>query len=362
MGIRARVRSKTRWLCVTFGWCCAAVLTVATLPVVAGDARVPYEAWFLGFFVALAVGLVLRVIEARRVSTTSGIATADRAGLAIGTRTIFRREDVRHAFVVDATTLRVVTKRHDFEIGCERGAAALIAALQLGARESVAHFRLRRNAASWFLRGSGMALTLAVTLVAMSPLFVARVGWLGFRLCPLQFLWLAVWVGGFQFRPIDIVLGSDGVRWPEGPFSHRFIPFSEISEVQLGSHALVLLLRNGIQKRAHFDEPAWEAYPMRHQAMNLAARIRERLDAVRERGPRLAIAHGREEVASYRAQGLPADALWRIVEDGSYAPELRQEAVATLEREPNNALALRAITEASADPDLRGALRARSST
>ena len=317
--------------------------------------------WLGGIFAGGAASSLQRFVGARRASTSDVSVVADPRGLCFDSRRL-RRAQIRNAHVTtsaDASTVSLSTGSHIFEIACGSAAEAegLLAATNLGPTDALATFTLRRGTAKAASTGSYWAAAASACFVVASfvlaPTFEVAVG--------LVYPTLLV-LAALRFRPAVIRVGMDGFSWPHGIVGSRFHSFRAVHKVVVERRGVTVELTSGEILSAHERErPDLFEFPdVRGCAERLAKRILEHVECVatsdEERGRPTGIV---DQFASYRAQAISPEVLWKVLEDGDAPYDTRLDAARVLnELQPNAKDALRRIAEASAVPRVRVGLGA----
>ena len=317
---------------------------------------------------------------------------ADETGLWLGERCVIRRDAVDHAYVLrrkERTYVRFGrTLRHvEVEVGDSAEAEALLAAMRLDSGRSLAQYSMTHG--TWrasFLRAA--ASTLPV-LVAPGVAFLFG-GTLRLLLGSLLVGSVLTCLYAFNMW-VRVSVGADGIRLRHPLQRARFVPFAAIEGAETDGTDVTMRLNDGEILRVH--SPAGANAKRRGflsgpialsdrvlEARKLVERIEEQLAMRRARAnadaPVFAragretdawlreVAGATEANASYRTPAVPADELWRIVEDTAAPATARAGAAAALRQalDDDGRVRLRAAADACAAPRLRVALEMVAST
>jgi hypothetical protein len=191
-------------------------------------------------------------------------------------------------------------------------------------------------------------------------------------------LWIFVpYVVLFARYNVPITVGSDGVLIRRYLGKNRYIPYAQIERVDVSGNDVVLKLRSGQTllwgmglRKATGNEYKGDALVRRIQMG-----IESRGTGQAASQPLTLIARGERSVhewvaglmeiadaarATYRLPTVPLDQFWRLVEDASYAPDVRAGAAVALRAslDDEGKERLRVATETCASPRLRVAFDA----
>ena len=304
---------------------------------------------------------------------------ADETGLWLDTRCIVRRSALRHAYIRQVQGRSVVRlgrmfRPVDVEIANDQEGEAFLASMRLDAARSVAQYRMSHG--TWrgaWLRVGLMLAAFAVVPLAAWLLHASDLVAIGTVLAALFLLNLYA-----LNQSVRVSVGADGLRVRRLLERARFLPFSSIDDADTDGRDLEIRLTDG--RRISMYHPAgrgWKPLLFHEHALEgrkLVERIKEQLAAHRARpnveAPVFARA-GRDTDtwlravvaatgarASFRTPAVPAEALWRIVEDSAAAPTARAGAAVALRDalDDGGRVRLRALADACAAPRLRVAL------
>ncbi|WP_437672082.1 hypothetical protein [Sorangium sp. So ce131] len=284
------------------------------------------------------------------------------------------RAGIRSGLVVPGPISRVELQLRrgqllELRVATEEEGARLLAALGLGAAERRVAVSLGSPSGELVAGCSGLPVFMFLWAIVLLPFLEAH----GFRSTPFAWViaaWLALslvptWLLRRAARPVQVVIGSDGVR-VERPFSTAWLPYAELTGVETYYEQLFLFARRTNR-------------PVALRAGNgLAEALAQRIREAQERAAGGAAPRGVEaldrcgrDVAAwredlrkllgagdYRAAGLtPEDALGTL--DDANAPPERRIGAALLLRiadHPEAQEHIRVAAEATVDDGLRAAL------
>jgi hypothetical protein len=188
--------------------------------------------------------------------------------------------------------------------------------------------------------------------------------------------WLALTAIPTLVIPARCEVGTDGVlvRWISG---RRFIPYADIVSVAPHKKGAMLTLRSGEEYLiALAARKQVTLHEIKEQGA-LVQRIKDGLNAYGAQAPldvSALVGRGNRDVRSwlealrglanepdYRANAVPEDQLWRVVESSTSEPTARVGAAMLLRSGAGAKERLRVAAEASASPKLRVALEAAAS-
>jgi hypothetical protein len=311
---------------------------------------------------------------------------ADETGLWLGERSVIRREEVRHAYVLRRCARICVRFGRriwpvEVEVADEAGGEALLAAMRLDAGSSVGQYAMTHG--TWrtsFLRAAASTLP-----VLIAPGVALLVGGALPLLLPSLLVGSALTCLVAINLKVAVSIGADGIRLRRPLSKARFVPFAAIAGASTDGTDVAIQLHDGEVLRVHsaaganrkrhgFFKAPIALSDRAHEGDKLVERIRAQLAARRGRtnaeAPSFARA-GRETEAwlreiraatdanaSYRTAAVPPEELWRIVEDAAAAPTARAGAAAALRDvlDDPGRVRLRAAADACAGPRLRVAL------
>jgi hypothetical protein len=307
-----------------------------------------------------------------------GHCRADERGLWLDDRLLLSREKIQQGYVFEQGERTVVRLGRSFrflqiEVDNEQEGLALLAAMRLDPGRSVAQYTASHGTRRGSLLRGALFLGMAVVGLGLLMHF-ARV-WSRFsvRVVMMGILFAIVF---FAINSgVRVAIGADGVRLRRLLKRSRFVPFSAIRSIESDGRDIRILLRDGEAICFHFPAAkGWQPLLHKEQAEHsvaLVARIRERLGQAPGERPTLALARAGRPVgewlraitargeAPFRAQEIPDDELWAIVEDTSSTATARAGAAVVLrERLDDEGRArLRVAADACALPPLGQALR-----
>lgn len=376
----AKLRLRRQWLLpVLLTW------GVVGLPFAMGAllAALGNSAWY-GLLVAAYFGGFLGMEQALRKALVhrSGELRADDAGLFLNGTLLVARKKLSYGHVVqdgERMLLRLVQRSQnaqpiDVEVADEAQANELLAAMFLD--RTVAEYTMlwahRRGQLKLGLYVAGPLLVLTFALMGLliaigrvvhnnSPIFMGLL--MAFLATPV----IAA-VFGALASEINFAVGSDGVWVREFLIMRRFIPFREIVSVERVDREITIVLADGSRVEANHGKAREE------DGANLVARVQAGIDAARAAPQHAADSVARngrsiaewiataskrnERSANYRAQVVPPDELWRIVEDASANPTQRAGAALALraDLDDEGKARLRIAADTCAEQKLRVAL------
>ncbi|MGD0527424.1 MAG: hypothetical protein ABSE49_19945 [Polyangiaceae bacterium] len=374
----AIVRTKRMWLFV-LGLVCQ---VVAIPPLTLGVAW--RLAAFSGAAVCYAGSLGLLVAWDRWWREERGRIRGDETGLWLDDRRVVRREGLAYAYLVrekNQWSVRLGRRWRPVDVvfETEPEGAALLDGMRLDPTRSVARFVLMFGTR----RGAFVRAMTGLVAFALAGSAMTRWCLMAPHANPLLFLVLlgCVWVAWMLYsidQFVRVSVGADGVRMWRLLSSTRFIPFPRVEVAHTLGTGIEIVLRSGGTIRLH---PMQGPRPLlyRHLApegRKLVERVQAQLSAYRGmaraeatlfvRGHRSAdiwlrgIDATREDVTSFRSPAIPADALWRLVDDAGAPVSARAGAAAALRLRLDDAgrARLRLLADACASQPLRAALEA----
>jgi len=381
----ACVRTKRTWVLglgvvgfvPVIGWFVTAILTSNHWGIVA---YVGYLAAMLGL-----VQLWNRWWLARR-----GQLRADERGLSLDDTLIVARDSIRHGHLLrqsGAIYVRLgrAMRLVDVEVADDAEGEALLIAMRLDPARSVGQYPMNHGTyRSAWIRAGVFAVFSVGSLALMVP-FAVR----GHSIAALVLLF-AVWGAGILAWAVNnfvrVAVGADGVRFRRLLGRARFLPFSKLESAAIERTDVFLRLRDGTRIEMHCPptkKTGWwlphvlqdranegqmfvdrvNAQIARHDGHSADLRVlaragRETREWLRE------VALASDEHASFRDPAVPADTLWRVVEDTAAASTARAGAALALRRQLDDEgrTRLRVLADACAAPPLRVALQVAAST
>jgi hypothetical protein len=311
---------------------------------------------------------------------------ADEAGLWLGERSVIRREEVRHAYVLrrGARTYVRLGRRIrpvEVEVADEADGEALLAAMRLDAGRSVGEYAMTHG--TW--RASFVRAAASTLPVLVAPAVALLVGGALPLLLPSLLVGSVLTCLYAINLKVRVSVGADGIRLRRPLAQARFVPFAAIAGASTDGTDVAIQLHDGEVLRVHSAAGANRKRrgllnapialsDRAHEGDKLVERILAQLAARRGRTngepPSFARA-GRETEAwlreitgatdanaSYRTAAVPPEELWRIVEDAAAAPTARAGAAAALRDvlDDPGRVRLLAAADACAAPRLRVAL------
>jgi hypothetical protein len=346
-------------------------LLASTAPVLA------YIAWAFAFYLAL---VLLFTGKSRVVAADVAI---DRRGIVVDGELQLAKGDIASAYLQprpgERPLVRVRSRQVrgslDIVVADEAHGRDLLTQLGQDASRTIAKFRVRSGIESKALRFAWGVATTVLWLVLRTT-----AGTHPAVLTALGLLWAVMLCA--SFLPTTLTVGADGVLIDK-LWRRRFVPFSAIDSIGASAaHAdsIVLCLREGkgqveIRTRPN-DKKTTLRGPLEARdaarerlTQGLAAyRARERSDdatALLARGSRsteewLDTLKTLRGDAGYRAPAIPAEHLWRVVEDPSADASARAGALVSLRDslDEDGHARVRAAVDACASPRVRVALDA----
>jgi hypothetical protein len=301
----------------------------------------------------------------RKWRQLSGELRADETGLYIAGKRVVARDRLLHGHVhVDRgrTFLRLVRRAMaprpiDIEVADESQANELLAALRLDMQTSVGeyqmlHGRNNRRIVGMIAGATGLiSVFIGMMFMQLSPSpiqhLIGMVMWM-ITACGTAFAGMAA--------VAFVSVGRDGIFVRHRFMSRRFISFAEIRDVEQTDRDLVITLTNNTTIEMHHPRELIEGDSERR---SLIDRIRTALTAYREAPRAPSVTNAQSETdASYRTSAVPAELLWRVVEDPAAPASERTAAATALKKELDDAgrSRLRIAAGASASAPLRVAL------
>jgi hypothetical protein len=324
-----------------------------------GDARILWLAGLLftgGLLVLLGIKGTTRRVAAR----------LDALGVRIGDRFVARRRSFRAAWIEhddERTWVHVHGVRPALRLEAKDVADAHRLLRLLGLDRSQTVLRLPSYwGGVWGQLFAQVVLQLAWQIRLFSD--PGRLGWAATALWATFIVLL--WLVTFLSLHGETVIGTDGLLFLR-PFHRRFVAFSEIQSVDLDERSkLVVRTRSGTTFKRTM--PAAAAQAALEAIESSLASVGSPPEALRQRLGRsttdedatawLARVRALATSASYRADGLAADVLWRVVDDARASASERAGAAAALDvnATPDERQRLRDIAARMASPRVRVAI------
>ena len=375
----ARVRTKRAWLLLASA--------VATVGGVAPTVALSMYALIDRHYVALLAVVPcfgaqfgLMHLWNRKWLERRGRLRADEHGLWLDDALIVARGALRHGHVVrrdGVAYVRLGRTLQPIEIGVEdeEEGAALLSAMRLDAPRSVGQFTMSHGThrRAWIKAAVILSLCLPWSFGVLH--FAQNVGvflaWLF-----VQAIAACVWT---QNQFVRVSVGADGIHLRRPLSGSRFIPFGALHAAEIDGRNVALRVRDGSVVEMHHSSSGkgWKPLLYRDGAdegQMLVDRINGQAEQHRRagggvqllaRGARATrewvreVALSSDEHASFRAAAIPADQLWRIVEDPAAATTARAGAAVALRSrlDESGRSPLRVVADACAAPKLRVALQ-----
>jgi hypothetical protein len=380
----AMVRTKRTWLFV--GALLYPLLALGPMMVFLSEVVSRGRHWWaLGPFLLVVLGVQFAMMQVWRRwwRVQRGRLRADEAGVWIGERCLVRRRGLAHAYVVREGGRCLVRLGRSFrpvdvEVDDEAEGARLVQALRLDAGRSVARYTFTHGRSRDLRKSIGFSSTLLIGLVLVLLPLMTRFPLVA--LATALFGYAAYLLHLMNLR-VHVSVGADGVRLRRPLSRARFIPFAAVAHARMTGKDMELALRSGgsvsmhhnfarqagkdwLQVHAHrapegttfvqsVQAGMQRHHGEAHAGASLTARGGRRVEVwLRE------LAALADDPSSFRSAAVPADALWRILDDPSAAATARAGAAAALRSrlDDEGRARLRVVADACAAPRLRVAL------